>query len=73
MTRTIDITSNSQVERINELACETPYEVWLSAGTVMLDARSFLGLLSLVGKRAQVVVEDNLDPKAFGKLVDRME
>ena len=72
MTKTIEITSKSQVERINQLASEVPYEVWLSTDTVMLDARSLLGLFDLVGKKARVVVADNVNPKAFGKLVDKM-
>ena len=72
MTKTIEITSKSQVERINQLASEVPYEVWLSTDTVMLDARSLLGLVSLVGKKARVVASDNVNPKAFGKLVDKM-
>ena len=72
MTKTIEITSKSQVERINQLASEVPYEVWLSTDTVMLDARSLLGLFALVGKKARVVVADNVNPKAFGKLVDKM-
>ena len=72
MTKTIEITSKSQVERISQLASEVPYEVWLSTDTVMLDARSLLGLFALVGKKARVVVADNVNPKAFGKLVDKM-
>ena len=72
MTKTIEITSKSQVERINQLASEVPYEVWLSTDTVMLDARSLLGLFSLVGKKARVVAEDDVNPRAFGKLVDKM-
>ena len=72
MTKTIEITSKSQVEKINQLASKAPYEVWLSADAVMLDARSLLGLFALVGKKARVVVEDDVDPKAFGKLVDKM-
>ena len=55
MTREIDIKSEEQVTRINRLACEAPYEVWLSTDTVMLDARSLLGLYGLVGQRAKVV------------------
>ena len=62
----------SQVEKITRLASEAPYEVWLSDDTVMLDARSLLGLFALVGKKARVVVADNVNPKAFGKLVDKM-
>ena len=72
MVREIEIKDQSQVEKINRLACEAPYEVWLSSGTVMLDARSLLGLFALVGKKARVVVADNVNPKAFGKLVDKM-
>ena len=72
MTKTIEITSKSQVEKINQLASEAPYEVWLSTDTVMLDARSLLGLFALVGKKARVVVADYVSPRAFGKLVDKM-
>ena len=73
MTRAIDIPSNEQVERISALASQAPYDVWLSSGTVMLDARSLLGLFALVGKRANVVVEDYVNPKSFGHLVDMMD
>ena len=53
MTKEIDIKNEAQVEKINRLACEAPYEVWLcdGTGTMMLDARSLLGLYALIGKR----------------------
>jgi len=73
MTRTIDIKNEGQIKRINQLASEEPYEVWLSTDTVLLDARSLLSLYALVGKRAQVVAEDDIDPRRFRRLVDRME
>ena len=73
MTKTIDIKSREQVEKISELASQAPYGVWLSNGAVMLDARSLLGILSLVGKRASVVAEDDVNPKSFGRLVDKMQ
>ena len=72
MTKVIDIKTREQAEKINELACKAPYEVWLSTDTVMLDARSLLGILSLVGKRARVVAEDDVNPHSFSKLVDKM-
>lgn len=72
MYKEIEITSEAQVEKINRLACDAPYEVWLSSGSVMLDARSLLGLFALVGKRAQVVVEDSVTPRSFQKLVTKM-
>ena len=72
MTRNIDIKSDEQINRIHRLACEAPYEVWLSTETMMLDARSLLSLYALVGQRAKVVTEDNLDPKAVDRLVEKM-
>lgn len=72
MTKTIDITSRDQVRRISELASRMPYEVWLSTDTVMLDARSLLGLYALVGKQARVVAEDDVNPRSFSRLVEKM-
>ena len=72
MTRNIDIKSDEQINRIHRLACEAPYEVWLSTDTVMLDARSLLGLFALVGKKANVVVEDDVAPKSFQRLIAKM-
>ncbi|WP_295581824.1 hypothetical protein [uncultured Oscillibacter sp.] len=72
MIHEIAIKSREQVEKINHLACETPYEVWLSTDTLMLDARSLLGLFALVGKKAHVIAEDDVDPKQFGRLVSKM-
>lgn len=68
----IEIKSKEQVEKINRLACEAPYEVWLSTGTLMLDARSLLGLYALIGKRAHVVTEDDINPKLVNRLVAKM-
>lgn len=72
MTKVIEIKDKAQVEKINELASKAPYEVWLSTDTVMLDARSLLGLFALVGKKAHVVAEDNVDAHQFAKLVSKM-
>ena len=72
MVKKLDIKDRDQVEKINELAMETPYEVWLSTDTLMLDARSLLGLYALIGKRVNVVTEDDVDPRSLDRLVSRM-
>ena len=72
MFKEIEIKNEAQVEKINRLACNAPYEVWLHAGNVMLDARSLLGLFALVGRKANVVVEDDVAPRSFQKLVAKM-
>lgn len=72
MLKEIEIKDRDQVERINRLACGAPYEVWLFTKDAMLDARSLLGLFALVGRKASVVVEDDVAPKSFQKLVAQM-
>ncbi len=73
MIKEIEIKDQAQVQKINRLASSAPYDVWLNSDAVMLDARSLLGLYALIGKRVHVVAEDNVDPRQFSKLVDRME
>ena len=68
----IHIDSRERVNKINNVACNAPFEIWLSSPTVMLDARSLLGLYSLIGQDVYVVVEDNIDPDRFVKVVNKM-
>ena len=72
MLKEIEIKNEAQVERINRLACQAPYEVWLFTRDMMLDARSLLGLFALVGKRASVVVEDDVPAGSFDRMVAKM-
>lgn len=72
MLKEIEIKNEAQVEKINRLACDAPYEVWLFTKDIMLDARSLLGLFALVGKKAQVVVEDDVSPRSFQNMVAKM-
>ena len=72
MVKKLDIKDRDQVEKINDLAIHTPYEVWLSTDTLMLDARSLLGLYALIGKRVNVGTEDDVDPRSLDRLVSRM-
>lgn len=72
MVKELEVKTPAQVQKINRLASEQPYEVFLTNGTVMLDARSLLGLFTLIGQKALVVVEDDVDPARFGKLVKHM-
>ena len=72
MIKEIEIKNEAQVEKINRLACQAPYEVWLFTKDIMLDARSLLGLFALVGKKASVVVEDDVPAYSFQNLVSKM-
>lgn len=72
MTKTLEIRNRDQVERINQLACHAGCEVWLSNDEVMLNARSLLGLYSLIGQRVNVVTGDDVSPGVLDHLVARM-
>lgn len=73
MIKELDIKNSEQANRINRLACEAPYEVWLHSEESMIDARSLLGIFPLVGQRVKVVVEDYVNRKSFDKLVCNMQ
>ena len=72
MIKELRIKDAAQVEKICRLACSAPYEIYLHTDTAMLDARSLLGLFALVGKKANVVVEDDVAPRSFQRLIARM-
>ena len=72
MVMPIHIDSCERVNNISNIACQVPFEIWLSSADAMLDARSLLGLYSLIGQDVYVVVEDNIDPDRFVKVVKKM-
>ena len=72
MDREIDIKNREQAVNICRLACKTPYEVWLSEGTALVNAGSMLSMLTMVGKKARIVADDDMNANSFAKLVHEM-
>lgn len=72
MTQELTIKSVDQVKRISELASQEDYKILVSCGSVLLDARSIMGLFALIGKKANIVASDHASAKEFGKLVEKM-
>ena len=68
----IEIKTPAQVQKLSELASQEPYDVSLVTNTVVLDARSLLGLYSLIGQRVTVTADDHADPARFAKLVKKL-
>lgn len=69
MKREIDIKNREQAVNICRLATKTPYQVWLSAGTALVNAGSMLSMLTMVGKKACVVAEDETHADQFARAV----
>lgn len=72
MTRELVIRDSEHARRINEVACSMPFDVWAHGTTLMLDAKSLLGLYALVGQRVHIVVEDDIRPKTLDRMVAAM-
>ena len=72
MTSAITINNLQDVQRINEIACSFYYDTWVHGDTEMMDAKSFLGLVSLIGKpNLHFVVPDGNESKAAIKMVQK--
>ena len=72
MTSAITINNLQDVQKINEIACSFYYDTWVHGETEMMDAKSFLGLVSLIGKpNLNFVVPDDEEAKSAIKMVKK--
>lgn len=67
------INSVDDIQRINDIASKQEFEVFISSGNMMFDARSFVALFNLIGKDVNIIVEDNIDDKLFRKMFKKMK
>lgn len=66
------INNIDDIQRINRIVSEQEFEVFISSGDMMFDARSFVALFNLIGKDVNIIVEDDIDNKVFSKMVKKM-
>lgn len=73
MTRMIKANSVEDIRNINEIATRFGYDVWIHGKSVLADAKSLLGLMTLDWKtdELRVVTEDNVDPKFLYKAMSK--
>ena len=72
MMKEIELKTPAQVQKLSELASQEPYDINLVTSTVILDARSLLGLYSLIGQRVAVSADDHAVPQRFGKFLKKL-
>ena len=51
--------------RLNQVATEQEFSMYLSCDSITIDVRSLLGLLTLIGKESVLVAPDHADPRVF--------
>lgn len=72
MTREIIVRDSTHANKINQVACSYGFDVWMSAGNSILDAKSSLSVQTFVGQKANIVVEDDIDKRVFDRMVRAM-
>ena len=68
----IRLDNKEDVIKLNNFAAEEDYNLSVSSGNIMVDAKSLLALFTLVGKSAILVAPDHLNPNRFMKLIKKM-
>jgi hypothetical protein len=72
MTKDIKATSREDLLKINRLATDVPYSVWVHGKDILLDAKSLMGLFLLSPDDSlKVVVPDDVDSRRLFSDLDR--
>jgi hypothetical protein len=67
------IESTEDLIRLSELACKEDFHVYISTDYGQLDARSLLGLFTMVGQEVNLVAGDHSCVKEFTKFIHKLE
>lgn len=67
------INSKDDLVKLCELACKENFPIYISTDYGQIDARSLLGLFSIIGKDINLVAPDHSCAKDFGKFIYKLE
>ena len=75
MTKAIKVKNTEDIQKINKIVTQFPYDIWIHGKSGMVDAKSLLGMFLLsLNEPLQLVVEDDVDTTAlFKDLADYLE
>ena len=66
------IKTMDDAKRLNQVATQQEFCMYLSCDSVTIDVRSLLGLLTLIGKESMLIAPDHADPESFVKALRKM-
>lgn len=66
------LSSTEDANRVNEVACQQTFDMSISYGADIVDAKSLIALYPFVGKEVFIVVPDEINEKYFRKIIKRM-
>lgn len=64
--------TKEDIYRLSELACRQNFPIYISTGTGQIDARSLLGLFTILGKEVRLVAPDHANAEHFLKFIDSL-
>ena len=68
MTYDVKISTTEQAQKLNAIAQQYPFEIWVHGKSGYADAKSLLGLmLFTIESDLKIVIEDDIDVKRFEK------
>ena len=69
MTKAIKVKNTEDIQAINSIVTEFPFDIWIHGKSGMVDAKSLLGMFLLsLNEPLELVIEDDEDPKEVKKL-----
>ena len=69
MTKAIRVKNTEDIQKINKIVTQFPFDVWIHGKSGMVDAKSLLGMFLLsLNEPLELVIEDDEDPKDVKKL-----
>jgi hypothetical protein len=66
------INTKEDLVKLSELACKEDFPVYISTPYGQIDARSLLGLFTILGKDIHLVAPDHTSANDFYKFIDKL-
>ena len=64
----IKVNNMKDIQKINHIVTQYPFDVWIHSDSGMVDAKSILGLFILsLNEPMYIVLDDEVDPKKLFK------
>lgn len=72
MVHPITLKTKEDVLRLNDLATKENFNLKVSTGSIIIDAKSLLALFALIGKKVNLVASDRTDPETFSHFIKKI-
>ena len=67
------IETKEDLIRLSELACKEDFPIYISTTYGQIDARSLLGLFTIMGHDINLVAPDHTDASSFSEFISKLE